>query len=135
MGESGDIKGSYRHSVVRGIVTIPFPAASTSLWASHCKWLFGISCVILHRRSGPYCTRCQKVINEAFISEPSVGEAGCKPDATKPVTTSPRFHQLDGLRALAVTLVLIHHSLTSPIAGYLAAHGHLYARNLLSLTT
>lgn len=38
-------------------------------------------------------------------------------------TTSPRLHQLDGLRAVACLLVVAAHSLTVPVAGLLARQG------------
>ena len=44
--------------------------------------------------------------------------------ATPRADVAGRFHQLDGLRAVAVTLVLIHHSFTNAIAGALLTVGN-----------
>src|SRR5512142_3099119 len=46
-----------------------------------------------------------------------------------------RFHQLDGLRAVAVLLVLVHHSASSTIRDSLALHGLRVVGELFFRTT
>ncbi len=46
-----------------------------------------------------------------------------------------RFHQLDGLRAVAATLVIIHHVVTASLGAGLAAKGHHTAANAVATTT
>ena len=49
--------------------------------------------------------------------------------------TRARFHQLDGLRAIAASLVVVHHCTANTIAQSLAARGHAYAAEMLKTLT
>jgi peptidoglycan/LPS O-acetylase OafA/YrhL len=73
------------------------------------------------------------------ISDPSVSTAApvapVNPVAMTAAKTSERFHQLDGLRAVAVGLVFFHHSFSDPIAQWLGRHGSWYLAKLLLATT
>jgi peptidoglycan/LPS O-acetylase OafA/YrhL len=57
-------------------------------------------------------------------------------DAPAPANSGqPRLHQLDGLRAIAVLLVMIHHCGAASLAGSLAEHGHRYLAELIKTFT
>src|SRR4051812_29205083 len=43
-----------------------------------------------------------------------------------------RLHQLDGLRAIAAALVVLHHAGSASLAQKLADHGHAFAANALT---
>ena len=56
--------------------------------------------------------------------------------AAQPVRSKgERFHQLDGLRALAASLVILHHMLTASLGISLAAKGYHFAANAIATTT
>lgn len=46
-----------------------------------------------------------------------------------------RFHFLDGLRAIASVLVLLHHSVTSGVASFIEKHGFPFIANLVKYST
>jgi peptidoglycan/LPS O-acetylase OafA/YrhL len=63
-------------------------------------------------------------VTEQVVTQQQTIEAAAPLDyATARPDTAGRFHQLDGLRAVAVLLVLFHHSITGPISGALAQVG------------
>ena len=47
----------------------------------------------------------------------------------------PRLHELDGLRAVAITLVVLHHSVTGPVSERLSNRGLRHVGDLLFFTT
>jgi peptidoglycan/LPS O-acetylase OafA/YrhL len=55
--------------------------------------------------------------------------------SSTPIVPRVRFHQLDGLRAVAATLVVIHHCAAAAIALSLSARGHRYAAEMLRTLT
>ncbi|MBC8106754.1 MAG: acyltransferase [Anaerolineae bacterium] len=74
------------------------------------------------------------------MSSVTTHSASIDPSAPEPapanVSAPPeRFHQLDGLRAVAVGLVMFHHLLGEPLKLWLANHGFVYFSNLLAQTT
>lgn len=78
--------------------------------------------------------------NSTTTADPSVPTADAVAPPVNPVAmaaakTSERFHQLDGLRAVAVGLVFFHHSFSGAIADQLARLNLWYLAKLLMATT
>src|SRR5262245_31184764 len=68
------------------------------------------------------------------ITGESVDDKLVEPAPPKRAATE-RFHQLDGLRAVAVGVVIFHHCLTNPINQLLRARGFNYLADALYFTT
>ncbi|MBV8782144.1 MAG: acyltransferase [Phycisphaerae bacterium] len=67
--------------------------------------------------------------------EAEIATAELPPVAMATKVSGQRFHQLDGLRALAATLVVVHHLCTASLATTLAAKGHAFLANAIATTT